>query len=844
MGIKKIFLTGLFFAMALMGWAQDSGFNEDGDTYFINTVDDLNALNELCSENPDFLSDVTLVFAGGEYNLGDQWRSCINIRGNVIGNGAVIKFTSKDDEEEGYATGLFNEISGEISIEGLTIDASISLKLKRDFPNAGLLVCTMSLSEPDCILIKSVNVKGSISRSSEYVWNGFCVGGLIGYVNGADDTSLTVQDCKSAVAINDACKAGGIVGEIRGGTVVLKNSISEGAISSISVAGGLVGSYSYVAPAEGTQINKLDISGCANVGRLFVNPTKGTENIHMGGLVGDYYSDEDYYEDERDEDFGLIIDRCCNTGGLEYTNNTGESILACIGSLVGRDQNASLYLNLTNSFVCYDQNSLLGQQKYPFVCGRDNEYYETVYDNSEGSFRPENTTFVVESQEDFKKMVLAVSAYNVMGIQQKVEIKGDFNFTDIDYAILRSGEIESTLGGSKLLSIGSYAPFNGTMKGDGSKFYKYAANQNSLFDKIGAEGVVEGISIPNGVVLDDLGKSEKDSDGKVYVAMLSNKNSGKISYCSYVGAVYGPDDAENVVPCLVGENEGEVSYSFLYVTNLNEVKAITSGISEDNKAAIIVKGNTGVGKKAGGKQKKVAVNNVSNKSWALLPDAYFTPDDAELNKEERGFSNEEFASGVVAYWLNYAEAGYTGEYTCRYSQGEYTPELQSEAQAASDGGAAVHKIVYDVPEGTSISSGAKPFANGGEEVVITLSKPVKSATVTVGESNKSAATATISADGKTITFTVPKTKKPVVTLAASNNATPLTRVEPNAEVKIVVIDGKIKVFGAQGETVVVYGINGAVLHSEVLTSDKVDLPAVPHGIYFVKVGRATKKISL
>lgn len=840
MGIKKIFLTGLFFAMALAGWAQNSGFNED--TYYVNSVDDLKDLNELCSENPDFLSDVTLVFAGGEYNLGDQWRSYINIRGNVIGNGAVIKFTSKDDEEEGYATGLFNEISGEISIEGLTIDASISLKLSRDFPNAGLLVCTMSLSEPDCILIKSVNVKGSISRSSEYDWNGFCVGGLIGYVNGADYSSLTVQDCKSNVEITNAFQAGGIVGEIRGGTVVLKNSISEGAISSISVAGGLVGSYWYEAPAEETQINKLDISCCANAGRLFVNPTKDKEmeNIHMGGLVGDYYSDEDYYEDGRDEDFGLIIDRCCNTGGLEYI--VPERILACVGSLVGRDQNASLYLNLTNSFVCYDRNSL--SNPYPFVFGRDNEYYETVYDNSEGSFRPESTTFVVESQEDFKKMVLAVSAYNVMDIQQKVEIKGDFNFTDIDYAILRSGEIESTLGGSKLLSIGSYAPFNGTMKGDGSKFYKYAANQNSLFDKIGAEGVVEGISIPNGVVLDDLGKSEKDSDGKVYVAMLSNKNSGKISYCSYVGAVYGPDDAENVVPCLVGENSGEVSYSFMYITNLDEVKAITSGVSEDNKAAIIVKGNTGVGKKAGGKQKKVAVNNVSNKSWALLPDAYFTPDDAELNKEERGFSNEEFASGVVAYWLNYAEAGYTGEYTCRYSQGEYTPELQSEAQAASDGGAAVHKIVYDVPEGTSILSGAKPFVNGGEEVVITLSKPVKSATVTVGESNKSAATATISADGKTITFTVPKTKKPVVMLSASNNATPLTRVEPNAEVKIVVIDGKIKVFGAQGETVVVYGINGAVLHSEVLTSDKVDLPAVPHGIYFVKVGRATKKISL
>lgn len=845
MGIKKIFLTGLFFAMALVGWAQDSGFNEDEDTYFINTVDDLKDLNNAFLESPNRFNYVSFVFKeNGEYDLKRDnyiWRSNIILSGNVIGNGATIKFYSTDSENGDAATGLFSSVDpGEsITIEDLTIDATINVSYAKEPAAIGLLIGNLDLLE-SAISIKSVNVEGTIEPFGETT----IAGGLLGYVSADDYASLTIQDCKSEVEIKGAFQAGGIIGSIYGGTTKIKNCISEGAISSISVAGGLVGSYSYVAPAEETQINKLDISGCANAGRLFVNPTEGTENIHMGGLVGDYYSDVDGYEDERDEDFGLIIDRCCNTGGLEYTNNTGESILACIGSLVGRDQDTPLYLNLTNSFVCYDQNSLLGQQKYPFVCGRDNEYYETVYDNSEGSFRPENTTFVVESQEDFKKMVLAVSAYNVMGIQPKVEIKGDFNFTDIDYAILRSGEIESTLGGSKLLSIGSYAPFNGTMKGDGSKFYKYAANQNSLFDKIGAEGVVEGISIPNGVVLDDLGKSEKDSDGKVYVAMLSNKNSGKISYCSYVGAVYGPDDAENVVPCLVGENEGEVSYSFLYVTNLDEVKAITSGVLGENKAAIIVKGNTGVAKKAGGKQKKVAVNNKANKLWALNPDAYFTPEEAELNKEERGFSNEEFASGVVAYWLNYAEAGYTGEYTCRYSQGEYTPELQSEAQAASDGGAAVHKIVYDVPEGTSILSGAKPFVNGGEEVVITLSKPVKSATVTVGESNKSAATATISADGKTITFTVPKTKKPVVMLSASNNATALTRVEPNSEAKIVVIDGKVKVFGAQGETVVVYGINGAVLHSEVLTSDKVDLPAVPHGIYFVKVGRATKKISL
>lgn len=855
MGIKKIFLTGLFFAMALVGWAQNAElpeYDEDNNVYKIKNAAQLKLLNNILGDDElkdiyaeegfEFVADAGFEFEQKEYDLAEGnyiWRSNIELGGNVYGNGATIKFKSEDLENGGgYATGLFVGVSNEyesITIEGLNIEATIENNEPQDIPVIGLLICQQYLTNH--LTIKSVNVKGTIEPS----WENTIAGGLLGYVSADDNASLTIQDCKSEVEIKGAFQAGGIIGSIYGGTTKIKNCISEGIITSENIAGGIVGSYFYEKPEDLGKENKLDITSCANTGTLTVTGREDINEVYMGGIVGNYYNE---VEEVPAVPSGLIIDYCSNTGILNPVIN--EKVIAHIGSLVGRDEDGKMMPVVTNSYVCYGMNAIIVKQTYPYVSHFDDENYSTVYDNVEGAFMPQNGTFVVETEEDFDKMLLAVMAYNAMGIQPKVEIKGDFDFRDISYEkIEREGEIENNIGRDSMGSIGSsVAPFEGNLNADGAKFYNYAVKQNSLMGVVGKNGVVEGISIPNAIVIDNLSNSVEDADGTKYAAVFANKNSGVISYCSYVGVVSVPNGMEEVIPCLVGENEGEVSYSFLYVTNLDEVKAITSGVLGENKAAIIVKGNTGVAKKAGGKQKKIAVNNNANKLLALNLDAYFTPEEAELNKEERGFSNEEFASGVVAYWLNYAEAGYTGEYTCRYSQGEYTPELQSEAQAASDGGAAVHKIVYDVPEGTSISSGAKPFANGGEEVVITLSQPVKSASVTTGDGNKSATTATLSADGKTITFTVPKTKKPVVMLSASNNATALTRVEPNSEAKIVVIDGKVKVFGAQGETVVVYGINGAVLHSEVLTSDKVDLPAVPHGIYFVKVGGATKKISL
>lgn len=353
---------------------------------------------------------------------------------------------------------------------------------------------------------------------------------------------------------------------------------------------------------------------------------------------------------------------------------------------------------------------------------------------------------------------------------------------------------------------------------------------------------IAGLSVVNSVLYDDLSESEEDEDGgdNTYLAAFANVNHGVISYCSFVGTLAAGSD-EDVVPCFVGANYGIVENSFMYLRSLEDVKA--SSAEADNKAAIIVKGNTGVGKKAGGKVKKVAVNQTqTNKLSALARDAYFTPDDEVLNQNERVFTDEEFASGVVAYWLNYEDKGYTGTYSCRYTQGELYPVLQEPSEAEYDGGRSVHMIVYDVPQGVTMVGG-KAFANGEDEFTVKFSTPVEGVTLSAGAENYGTCV-TLSADKQSATISVPRTKQPNITLTATGKATDIERVSLDAETKVVVDNGKLRVFGALGEVLAVYGLDGAMVYKETVNADVVELPALPRGMYFVKVGGVAKKILL
>lgn len=460
----------------------------------------------------------------------------------------------------------------------------------------------------------------------------------------------------------------------------------------------------------------------------------------------------------------------------------------------------------------------------------------------------------VEEQEDLTNLVDNVSALTDLQIPVEITIENNITYDDEIYEDLSTENVailEESLPAKA--SIGTTEkPFIGTMDGKGMEIVNFAFKQNALFGQIGKPESddpeagwssednkkieIKDFSISNGVVFSNLESSEKEVDAQtgeetIFAAALANVNYGVLENCSFVGALEVPDSkVANAMRCLVGVNYGTVSHCFAYFTDIDKVKEL-------NKAAILVKGNAGIGRSGAGQSKKVAANTASN--YSVDDDSYYTPDEDELKKAERLFSNAEFASGVVAYWLNFegndidGDYGYTGNYTCKYSQGLLTPVL-----ANADGSNALHRIRYNKNNGEATVTGTKAYANSGNELNLIFSEDVASVKV-------NGVNATMVSD-RNYKVTVPVTSEAdvVVDINFKNgSATGLVSATPD-KVNVMVVDGQLRIFGAEGNMVRIYSLNGAQVYASEITSDRVDLPALGNGIFFVKVGNSTSKIIL
>lgn len=460
----------------------------------------------------------------------------------------------------------------------------------------------------------------------------------------------------------------------------------------------------------------------------------------------------------------------------------------------------------------------------------------------------------VEEQEDLTNLVDNVSALTDLQIPVEITIENDITYDDEIYDDLSTENVailEETLPAKA--SIGTTEkPFIGTMDGKGMEIVNFAFKQNALFGQIGkpesddpkAEWSsednkkieIKDFSISNGVVFSNLESSEKEVDAQtgeetIFAAALANVNYGVLENCSFVGALEVPDSkVANAMRCLVGVNYGTVSHCFAYFTDIDKVKEL-------NKAAILVKGNAGIGRSGAGQSKKVAANTASN--YSVDDDSYYTPDEDELKKAERLFSNAEFASGVVAYWLNFegndidGDYGYTGNYTCKYSQGLLTPVL-----ANADGSNALHRIRYNKNNGEATVTGTKAYANSGNELNLIFSEDVASVKVNGVNATK------VSDRNYKVTVPVTSEADVVVDINFKNgSATGLVSATPD-KVNVMVVDGQLRIFGAEGNMVRIYNLNGAQVYASEITSDRIDLPALGNGIFFVKVGNSTSKIIL
>jgi hypothetical protein len=158
--------------------------------------------------------------------------------------------------------------------------------------------------------------------------------GLFGYINGG-----TVENLNAAGAISlsaySVSDVGGIVGYLYGSLYNCHSAITVTASKSAHV-GGIAGVAERI--YSGARPDTNYIQYCSNSGAV-------TGSTRMGGIVGAVYC---HYHTPTNDNGGIVVDQCCNTGSV--TSASGSKTY--IGGIVG--YNCGYITN------CYNRGNLTG----------------------------------------------------------------------------------------------------------------------------------------------------------------------------------------------------------------------------------------------------------------------------------------------------------------------------------------------------------------------------------------------------------------------------------------------------------------------------------------------------
>ena len=420
---------------------------------------------------------------------------------------------------------------------------------------------------------------------------------------------------------------------------------------------------------------------------------------------------------------------------------------------------------------------------------------------------------------------------------------------DIDYSNDEAdADVPETLPFFNQLGGGD-APFNGVFDGAGYAIANFAVQADSagsggFFKNVSDTAVVKNLNIENAVLVvtnadslltysngEDIGE-QKDT---IYIAVFADKNGGKLKNCSFAGRIKVDESILNsgkeVKVCFTGENTSDtvaVDHAFIYLFD-DEKPAVDEG----NKVCIVIKQHIGSGRKSG-RTRKTCSNKRTNKAL-VIPDRDTNDENASVaNSEYREFTDEEFASGTVAYWLNYTQKGYTGEYSGEWTQGELYPVLDLDKKAP------LVKLVYNITgtDDTEQFNGSTPFVNVGSIATLNyLQKP-----------------SSIKVNGVEVTTTMGATSAQFEVSGIDATTTPTVTVDViytvetgvadvAGETKEIVTKGdKVVVYGAAGERMTIVSLRGEEILSREIDSDVVTVVVPVSGIYMVEVGDMTKKV--
>ncbi len=431
----------------------------------------------------------------------------------------------------------------------------------------------------------------------------------------------------------------------------------------------------------------------------------------------------------------------------------------------------------------------------------------------------------------FDKEVTSLDATTAQGFSDALTAlavkDGDFSDKDVtieepvsydpmwpDLGILSAENVFRYIDG--LRTVESY---NGKM--EASTISNLTVRNSGLFGTLGSEAEVNNLYLDNAIIYIDPTDEKYVTDGKtVYVPIVAKELQGKVTNFGFNGQIIvDSEDAKDkdIVMTIVDEAGDEAELSgFMHLGDV-----LTTS---NEKRCIIIKQNLGL-RSGPGKKVKVAMQRSSGGKTAknkaiTLPDY----DEEELMQSVRYFSEEEFANGVVTYWLNFSDAGYTGEYTGRWSQGKTVPVAATTKDGLSN---ALYKVDYGKTDLKKINGPF--FANNGSTIKITYSD--KPSSVTMGGAACSFGTNSVE-----LTF---DHNKPVEILFSNGTETSLDT--PQETTISVSTNGKdICISGAEGESKTLFNLAGV----RVATTTGEMLTAPASGIYIIRIGNKAQRIAV
>ena len=312
----------------------------------------------------------------------------------------------------------------------------------------------------------------------------------------------------------------------------------------------------------------------------------------------------------------------------------------------------------------------------------------------------------------------ALSNPNGAFANANVNLTNDVAFSPVvlDYEALSASNIFTVL--DAFPTVGSYAgEFNG-------------ANISGLtMRSAGLFGTLEEGSQVNNLVLQDATLYVDPSDTETYevdgddvtIHILAKTNNGTVTNFGFSGDII-VDEAlatgKEISVCAVNEmgDDAEIN-GFVH---LGELATIGDG---NTKRCITIKQNLGV-KRPPGKSTKVATNKSASNKYISTIDF----DSEEYEQSVCAFTDEEFASGLVAYWLNFTGPGFTGDYTGYWAQGQKVP-VPATTSASGEATNSLDLVNYGTTNMRHITSGPT-FANVGSQ--ITIEYDVTPSSVTIG----------------------------------------------------------------------------------------------------------------